>query len=152
MINLQVLGNIGNDAEVRATTTGMSAISFSVAHSESYTDKQGQKQSKTTWVRCTLWRKPESCNVADYLRKGTKILVWGEPSASAWTGQDGTVQSALELRVLNFEFAGSAPQQTQQQTQPANVHQPQPVKTQAAQAAAVNPLTTPYRDDDDLPF
>lgn len=155
MLKTIVFGNVGNDAEVRATQTGMSVISFSVAHSEKWKDAQGQQQERTTWVRCSLWRKPEACTIAQYIKKGTKVLVEGQPSVSAWSDQSGNAQAALELRVTNLELGGQAqggggqasPQPYQsQQTQSAPAPKQQPTYQQ--QYASTTPLT----DDDDLPF
>jgi single-strand DNA-binding protein len=158
MLKTIVFGNVGNDAEIRATQTGMSVISFSVAHSEKWKDAQGQVQERTTWVRCSLWRKPDACGVAQCIKKGTKVLVEGQPSASAWLGNDGTAQAALELRVTNLELGGgtagnggsaaqSSPQPYQaQQTQQASAPRPQQTYQQTYAS------TTPLTDDDDLPF
>jgi single-strand DNA-binding protein len=154
MLKTIVFGNVGNDAEIRATQTGMSVISFSVAHSEKWKDAQGQVQERTTWVRCSLWRKPDACGVAQYIKKGTKVLVEGQPSASAWLGNDGTAQAALELRVTNLELGGgtagggNAGQSSHQPYQAAPAASPRPQQTYQQTYASTTPLT----DDDDLPF
>jgi single-strand DNA-binding protein len=147
MLKTIVFGNIGNDAEIRSINATMSVISFSVAHSEKWTNPQGEQQERTTWVRCSLWRKPESVKIANYLRKGTKVLVEGQPSASAWIGNDGTAQASLELRVTNIELGGSSAQNTT----PIS-HAPQPYQPQGQQPVQARPNYTSSNDEDDLPF
>ena len=149
------MGNIGNDAEVRHTQGGMSVISFSVAHSEKWKDAQGQTQERTTWVRCSRWVKPDSTKLADYLKKGTKVFVEGQPSVSAWTDKDGNVQGSLELRVMSLEFGGSAvaaaPTATATPSQPRSTLDPRSLPQKATYqppAFAANATD----DDDDLPF
>lgn len=155
MLKTIVFGNVGNDAEVRATQTGMSVISFSVAHSEKWVDAQGQTQERTTWVRCSLWRKPDKCGVAQYIKKGSKVLVEGQPSVSAWSDQSGNAQATLELRVTNLELGGQAQGSGGQTSpQPYQAQQTQQVPAPRAQQTYQQTYasTTPLTDDDDLPF
>ncbi len=153
MLKLFIAGALGGDAEVRHINNGRSAISFSVAHSEKFKDASGQQQERTTWVRCTLWRKSDQTTIAQYLKKGTKLIAEGTPSARSWVNNQGAAQASLELTVTNIEFMGSANKQTQPATNS------QPIASQAAQAAkaedaatANTPIFTGSSDDDDLPF
>jgi single-strand DNA-binding protein len=132
-------------------------IVFSVAHTESYTDKQGNKQSVTSWVRCTKWiNQGQSTKIADYLKKGTKVYVEGKPAASAYIAQDGTAKASLELSVRDIELQGSA----QPQQQAGAVAQPPNPNLREQPSAQVstpsdNPnytLSNGQTVDDDLPF
>ena len=62
MINLQVIGHLGNDANVN-NVNGKTVVNFSVAHSEKWKDAQGNDKDKTTWVSCAYWS--EKVNVAN---------------------------------------------------------------------------------------
>lgn len=140
MIKIIFSGNLAKAAEVRTTQSGDQVISFNVAHTEKY----GDGQEKTTWIKCSKWVKAgQSTKVADYLQKGTKVLVEGSPSASAWIQADGSARGELECRVFALELMGSpkdaAPANTTATAQP--IHSPAP--TQHNFNAPVN---------DDLPF
>lgn len=105
MIKTQVIGYLGKDCEVRQVGE-QSVISFSVAHSEKYTDRNGQQVDKTVWVKCNIWRKPDKVKIADYLKKGTLVYVEGEPSANAYVNKEGAAAASLELRVTKLDFLG----------------------------------------------
>ena len=113
-------------------TNGQTVISFSVAHSEKYTDKSGQMQEKTTWVRCSWWRKGERIGVSEYLKKGAQVYVEGVPSVRAYEAQ-GKTDVSLDLNVRELKLIGGKPLQAE----------PQGAGYQSA------PVPTP---EDDLPF
>lgn len=152
MNRTQIIGNLGQDAEVKAFEGGQSAISFSVAVTEKWNDAQGVKQERTDWFRCTLWRKPEQTSIANYLKKGTKVLVEGKAQARAWVNAAGETIAAIEIRVATVELLGGLP--AQQDNAPAQA----PVQTyaQASQPAtntnAVLAANLEPHPDDDLPF
>ena len=99
-----IVGNIGNDPELRQTQTGISVTSFSVAVNERWNDANGDKQEKTTWYRVTCWRGlAETC--AKYLAKGREVLVEGvmqEPTV--WVDKDGNNRASLELTARTVQF------------------------------------------------
>lgn len=103
MIQLTVVGYLGKDAEVK-TVGDNKVINFSVAHTETYKDKNGEKQSKTSWVDCSQWVKSDA--VAKYLTKGKPVAVSGEPSARAYKAADGEAKSSLCLRVEELQLIG----------------------------------------------
>jgi single-strand DNA-binding protein len=161
MNRTQIIGNLGADAEVRVLESGQAAISFSVGVTERWTDKQGVKQEKTDWFRCTLWKPSDKTAIAQYLKKGTKVLIEGKASARAWQGQDGALNANLELNVQNLEFL-SAVQQTQPGAAPAQAPAPNHKAAIEANVAAqeakimntsdkIAAMTEPAADDD-LPF
>ncbi len=98
-----IVGNLGNDPEMRYTPSGVPVTSFNVAVNRRWTDQNGDQQKKTTWFRVTAWRKlAETC--AQYLSKGRLVLVEGEVDTSAWTGQDGQPRASLELTARTVRF------------------------------------------------
>jgi single-strand DNA-binding protein len=105
MIKMTVIGNLGRDAEVK-DVNGKKVIEFSVAHSEKYTDRSGQQQERTTWVRCNYWRDGDRVGVADYLKKGKQVYVEGTPSVAAYTTKENQPGASLDLRVLSLELIG----------------------------------------------
>jgi single-strand DNA-binding protein len=102
MLKIIFTGNLGRDAEIRETKE-FRAINFSV----------GVKVSKeeTKWLDCAMWRKSDqSTIIVDYLKKGTKVLIEGEPNAQEHNGK-----AYLKVRVSNVELLGGAPAPTQTQ-------------------------------------
>lgn len=152
----QFIGNLGQNAETRQTQSGASAIGFSVAVTESYQDKQGQKVENTTWVSCTIWKQPgASVKIADYLLKGQKVLIEGKPSVRTYQAANGETKAVLEVRVDNVELLGGrtegapAAQNTVATPRPQHQYgQPRP-----AAPAVQNPFADPAApQEDDLPF
>lgn len=92
-------GNLGGDAEVRQVGD-TSVVSFNVAISESYKNKEGEWQDKTTWVRCSWWGKEK---IARHLVKGSKVAVVGKPIATSYES-NGETKVSLEVRVDNVSF------------------------------------------------
>jgi single-strand DNA-binding protein len=123
MIKLQVIGNLGKDA-TKNEVGGKTVINFSVAHTESYADKNGEKQSKTTWVECAKWG--EQTGILPYLTKGTQVYVEGQPEVRTWE-KDGKGGASLTVRVSNIQLIGGGKSEQQpQQSQPKAAHRQEP--------------------------
>lgn len=158
MNQLIIAGNIGRDAEIRTTPTGAQAIAFTVAVSEKYTNASGETVENTVWVSCTKWVQPgKSTAVAQYLKRGTKVLVTGKANVRAWLNDaTGEAKASLELRVDQLELMGSANQQPAPggyASPEANAQQPQAQQPRAqAQPATYTPPFNPDPATDDLPF
>ena len=80
MLVLEAIGNLGADAIIK-DLNGQKYIAFSVAHTESYKDSQGQRHERTTWVSCLKYGESQ---VINYLKKGTRVFIRGELSAKAY--------------------------------------------------------------------
>ncbi len=101
-----VVGYLGRDPEMRYTTTGSPVTSFSVATSRTWTNQNGERQEKTTWFRVTAWQKLAEF-AAQYLKKGSRVLVEGDVDASAYTDREGSPRASLELRATAIRFMSS---------------------------------------------
>lgn len=132
MIKLQIIGSLGKDCIVKEVN-GKNVINFSVASSEKWTDAQGNKQERTTWVEAAYWT--EKTGISPYLLKGTKVYVEGKPEADAYLS-NGEARGTLRVRVERIELVGG-----QQQSNGQATSKPQ------TQAAPSTPMAT-----DDLPF
>ena len=103
---ITLVGNLGNDPEMRFTSSGVPVASFSLAVNRSWTGQDGQRQDKTTWFRISVWNKQAEI-VSQYLTKGRQVLVIGEmEDARAYTDRDGNMRASLEVRAQTVRFLG----------------------------------------------
>lgn len=101
MNRIEVIGNLGKDAEVKSVGQS-NVISFSVADSSEFTDKNGERQSTLQWINCEYWRK--NPNVAEYLKKGTQVLVIGELRTDNYKDKQGNERQSYKLRVSSLNL------------------------------------------------
>ncbi len=80
---VMLVGNLGKDAEVRYTPGGQSVASFSIATTENWTSKDGEKKEQTEWHRIVLWGKPAE-SLQPYLVKGKQIYLEGRLQTRQW--------------------------------------------------------------------
>jgi single-strand DNA-binding protein len=106
MRQLLVIGYLGKDATV-TQHNGYNIINFSIADSEKYKNNEGVEITKTTWIECAIWKKVgDSVAVANYLKKGTQVMVQGTPDVSTYTNKDNQVVAKLTLRVSQTQLLG----------------------------------------------
>jgi single-strand DNA-binding protein len=102
-----LIGNLGNDPEVRTLENGTKVASFSIATSERWKNKQGEKQEETDWHNCVVWS-PKAEVVESYLKKGSKVMIEGKIKTRQYE-KDGEKKYITEIKVDNFEFLDSKP-------------------------------------------
>lgn len=108
MLQTMIIGHIGADAESK-NANGRNFITFRVAHSERYTDANGQQHDNTTWVDCIL---NGSSNLLPYLKKGTQVYVIGSTSLRTYSSpKDKCIKAGLTINVRNIELLGGKPEQ-----------------------------------------
>jgi len=104
-----LIGNLGNDPEVRSTTGGNRVATFSLATSRSWNDASGSKQEKTEWHRCVVWNTKTS-QLADiverYVKKGDKLYVEGRIEYRQWQDKDGQTRYSTEINVRELIMLG----------------------------------------------
>lgn len=102
-----ILGNLGKDPELKYTNSGQAVCKFSIATSESWTGKDGQKQEKTEWHNITVWGKlAELCS--KYLAKGRQAYVEGKLQTRSWEDQQGVKKYATDILAQTVQFLGGA--------------------------------------------
>lgn len=102
-----LLGRLGQDPELKYTPGGSPVCNFSMATTESWTDKAGQKQEKTEWHRIVVWGKlAELCN--QYLSKGRQAFVEGRLQTRTWDDKDGNKRYTTEIQAATVQFIGGA--------------------------------------------
>jgi single-strand DNA-binding protein len=114
-----ILGRLGQDPELKYTPSGAAVCNFSVATSESWADKSGQKQERTEWHRVVVWGKlGELCN--QYLAKGRQAFVEGSLQTRNWEGKDGSKRYTTEIVARNVQFIGGQAQASDRGTSQPN--------------------------------
>jgi len=114
-----LLGHLGKDCVVN-TVNGKSVINFSTCHTEVWKDAQGNKQEKSRWFDCALWR--DNTSIAQYLKKGTKVLLEGQIDVKQFQRQDGTQGVGMTFRVSNVELIGGGNKEPEQQQSAGQVN------------------------------
>ena len=137
-----LVGNLGRDAELRYTPGGSPIATLSLATTEVWNDKSGQKQEKTEWHRVVLWGKSAE-SLSEYLTKGKQIYVEGRLQTRQWDDKDGNKRYTTEIRgdrVVLLSGGGGAGGARPQQSR--------------ASAAVDEQIAEPVTEltDDDIPF
>jgi single-strand DNA-binding protein len=105
---ITLLGNLGSDPEMRYTPGGVPVANFTLAVNKTWANAQGERQTKTTWFRITVWRKQAEV-ASQYLKKGRRVLVVGEvEEANVWTDRDGHPRATLEVTAQFVKFVDSS--------------------------------------------
>jgi single-strand DNA-binding protein len=106
MLNKVILiGNLGNDPEVRYTQDGSMVVNFNLATTEYWKNKNGEKQKQTEWHRCVAFRKlAEICG--NYLSKGKQIYVEGKIQTRDWEDKEGNKRKTTEIILNNMQMLG----------------------------------------------
>ena len=104
MLNkIMIIGNLGNDPELRHTQSGTPVASFRVATTEKWKDKGGQMQEQTEWHTCQAWSKlAEICG--NYLKKGSKVYIEGSVHTRKWQDQSGNDRYSTEVKVREMKM------------------------------------------------
>jgi single-strand DNA-binding protein len=103
---ITLVGNLGNDPELRTTPNEIPVCNFSLAVHRQWTNRDGEQSEKTTWFRVTVWQR-QAETVARYLRKGSRVLVVGEvEEANAYLNRDGEPAATLEVTGRMVKFLG----------------------------------------------
>ena len=101
-----LVGNLGQDPELRHTQSGTAVCNISLATNESYTDKETKSVvEKTEWHRLVVWGKlGEIC--AEYLKKGSQVYFEGKLQTRKWTDKDGVERYSTEINASEMMMLG----------------------------------------------
>ena len=133
-----IVGNLGRDPESRQTQDGTSVTNFTVATTDKWTDRNGEKQERTEWHRVVAWKRlAEICT--EYLTKGKQVYIEGKLQTREWEDQQGQRRFTTEIVAQTMQMLGGRGEFAQQ---------PRP----ATATNAEFPPVPGAGDDDDLPF
>ena len=103
MNRVTLIGNLGQDPEVRTTNNGKQMVSLSLATSESWKDKSsGERKNVTEWHRVVVWNEHLVKTVTDYCKKGDTVFVEGQLKTRKWTDQSGNDKYTTEIVLQGF--------------------------------------------------
>lgn len=134
---VMLIGNVGNEPEVRTTASGKKVAKLSLATSRQFNDRSGQKQEKTEWHRLTAWDRTAEI-IEQYVQKGDRLYVEGSIEYSQTEDEAGTARYWTDIVVREFVMLNSNVRESIPRTEPKP---PGPG------------YSSPFNDDDDdLPF
>jgi single-strand DNA-binding protein len=112
-----LIGNLGKDPELRYTPQGRPVANFSLATTERWTSKSGEKQERTEWHKIVLWgRQAEIAN--QYLKKGSPCYIEGRITTRSWEDKDKVKRYTTEIEGLGLQLLGSRGDSSVQQAPP----------------------------------
>jgi single-strand DNA-binding protein len=101
-----LIGNLGRDPEVRYMPSGDAVANISIATTETWKDKNGEKQEKTEWHRVAMFGKTAEI-AGEYLKKGSQVYIEGRLETRKWTDKEGQERSTTEIRADRMQMLGS---------------------------------------------
>jgi len=142
-----LIGNLGKDPEVKYLEGGRGFAKFSIATSESYKDKNGERVDQTEWHNISVWRPGLVGIVEKYVKKGDKIYIEGKLRTRSWEDETKNMRYTTEIVVDNLTLLGAPQgQNNESESAPKNdVSQKQNTPVSSKESAK-------EQDDDDLPF
>jgi single-strand DNA-binding protein len=155
VLKATLIGNLGNDPDLRYSANGSPLLRFNVASNYRTRTPEGEYQDKTEWVRVTVTgNRAES--LSPYLKKGGRVYVEGRLEARPWTDQQGQIRAGLEVLAGEVQFMSSRQADDDQGDRPARAGMvdARPPSRSTAGDGAGSGAGPADRDDDpgDLPF
>lgn len=140
-----LIGNLGKDPEVRHLENGAVVANFTLATSESYTDKNGNRVENTDWHDIVVWRGLAEV-VEKYVRKGHKVYIEGKLKKRSWQDKEGNTRYTTEVVAEELTMLNRLDQNESQRSAPySNQGTPQ-------QPSQIDNIINKDGEHDDLPF
>jgi single-strand DNA-binding protein len=149
-----LIGNLGKDPQLDYTQSGTARCRFSVATTEQYKDRDGQKQEKTEWHNIVLWGRVAEI-AGEYLKKGRTVYIEGRIQTRQYDDNDGNTKYITEIVGQTMQMVGGRASGGQQGGTPPP-DEPEYGQASGGQGSggqsAPSSQSSPPDDDDDLPF
>lgn len=141
-----LVGNLGNDPEVRNLPSGGKVVNLSVATSEKWRDRtSGEQKERTEWHRVVIFNEGLAKIAEQYLKKGSKVYLEGQLQTRKWTDQSGADKYSTEVVLQSFNSAMTL------LDGPSGDNQPRQQERQPARSGG--PALDPHQGfDPDIPF
>lgn len=142
-----IVGNLGNDPEIRTMPNGELVANITVATSESWTDKNtGERKEQTEWHRIVLYRRLAEI-AGQYLTKGSQVYIEGRLKTRKWQDNNGQDRYTTEIQGDNFQMLGGRNQDAAQNQPPKQQDKQQKAQSKPQQS---DPPVDAF--DDNIPF
>ncbi len=149
-----LVGHLGRDPELRYTQSGQPVANFTLATSESYSKRDGEREERTEWHRIVAWgRLAEIC--AEYLSKGRQVYIEGRIQTREWEDREGEKRRTTEIVAREMQMLGrrgetnTSYDDSQAPAESTSAASP-PAESTSAASTTEDPGTPP--PDDDIPF
>ena len=147
-----LLGNLGKDPDIRATTAGSRLASFSIATSTKYRNKDTQQlEDKTEWHRVVVFNDKLADICEKYLRKGSKIYIEGQLQTRKWTDNNGVDKYTTEVVIPNYSGVLTM-LDTRSQSSVSDENNSNQLDSAADEAMGGSETSTAEKLDDYIPF
>ncbi|PZX58265.1 single-strand DNA-binding protein [Algoriphagus ratkowskyi] len=147
-----LVGNLGSDPEIKYLEGDNAVANFSIATTEAYKNRNGERVEQTEWHDLEMWG--AQAKIAEqYLKKGSQIYVEGKLKTDKWQDEQGQNRYRTKIRVLSFTMLGGKPDGATSGSPSATPQATQQKPASAAPTAApkAQEMVTDA-EDDDLPF
>jgi len=134
-----LVGNLGRDAELRFTPGGAAVLKFSVATTESFKGRDGDRKEETEWHRISYWGKNAE-TLSQYLLKGKQVYLEGRLRTDKWKDKDGNDRTTVEVKADRVVLLGGGPRREEREESHESV------ATESTGGGASMPA------DDEVPF
>jgi single-strand DNA-binding protein len=145
-----LIGNLGRDPEVRYMPSGDAVANISIATTETWKDKNGEKQEKTEWHRVAMFGKTAEI-AGEYLKKGSQVYIEGRLETRKWTDKEGQERYTTEIRADRMQMLGSRSGGSERMAAPED-DAPRAAAAPAKKSGGA-PKSSSLEDlEDDIPF
>jgi single-strand DNA-binding protein len=152
-----LVGNLGRDPEMRYMPSGDALASFSIATTDSWKDKNGQKQERTEWHRISMFGKQAEI-AGEYLKKGSSVYIEGRLQTRKWQDKEGNERQTTEVVADRMQMLGGRGGGNTYEVMDDDMNQDAPRQSAPASAPKQAPAQKPaggggFDDfEDDIPF
>ena len=149
---VMLIGNLGKDPEVRTFENGGKIVNFSLATTEGYTNKEGDKVTHTEWHNISVSRTGLAGVCEQYLKKGHKIFAEGRLRTRSWQDQNGVTKYTTEIKLDNMTMLTSREDALRLSNAQGGGTPPASSTAAAPKPESAPNVTTDEKEADDLPF
>ena len=146
-----IVGNLGRDPETRYLPSGEAVTNISVATTETWKDKAGEKQEQTEWHRVAMFGKTAEI-AGEYLKKGSQVYIEGKLQTRKWTDKEGQERYTTEIRADRMQMLGSRSGGSERMAPPEDEAPPRSIAAPAKKAAGAGKGGNFDDLEDDIPF
>lgn len=140
-----LIGNLGKDPETRYMSNGDAVTNITLATTDTWKDKNGEKQEKTEWHRVTFYRKLAEI-AGEYLKKGRPVYIEGRLETRKWTDKDGVERYTTDIIANDMKMLGNRSAGSAAESESDNRSTPPAASAGAGNTGGFDEL------DDDIPF